>query len=120
MIALFKKFAFEFSVFSFFSLMLDLFGLHDWTNTIGAIVLSSLFRKFMPYSKGEDFELDERLKSNAETAGLMTLAYITVLFGVIFCYLRYIDHPLSTYVLFLVLSIYIVYMCFLAISMRRN
>lgn len=120
MAAVFKKMIYEFSVFLFFTMLLDLFGVSGGVNLLITIVLVNIFKKMMPYKKGDDHELDERVESNAQKAGLMTLAFVMILLGIVFFILKYQGNALADIILFIVLGIYLSYLCMLTICMRNH
>lgn len=118
--AIITTFIYEFSIFIGVSLLLDLVGIKGILNYFISLVIVNIIKKYFPYKKGENFELDERVNSNAEKAGHVTLFYVILALQVSYFYLRLMTNPFSTYVLIFMIALLIVYSINLAIFMRKN
>lgn len=117
--AIITTFIYEFSLFLGVSITLDLIGIKDIINYFISFALVNLIKKYFPYKKGQNFELDERLNSNTEKAGHVTLFFVILALQISYFYLKLMSNPFSMYVLIFTIAILIVYSLVLVIFMRK-
>lgn len=115
-----KKNVIEFVMFVVISLIFEALGFKNWMSLLLSVLSSIIIKKAFEHYKGKDPDLDERLRFNAEKAGLATLSYLVVLLGIAYFYLVFTSHNQANLLLQGILLIAASFMCFLTIYMRKN